>query len=77
MSENIVKQTAKELGMTYKELGEAVGYGEETISKASRTGTVSKSLQKAIELYLKTLELEKELEDYTTLKTVLLNITKP
>lgn len=74
---NIVKATAKELGMTYKQLGEAIGYGEETISKASRTGEVSKTMQKAIELYLETIELKKELQTFHTLKTLLTDITKP
>jgi len=33
---NIVKETAKELGMTQKELAERIGVHEETVSKWSR-----------------------------------------
>ena len=33
---NIVKQTAKELGMTQKQLAEYIGVSEETVSKWSR-----------------------------------------
>ncbi len=50
MSENIVKQTAKELGMTYKELAEAIGVSEGTLSNATSTGKVSKQLEKSLEL---------------------------
>ena len=31
-NDNIVKQTAKELGMTYKELAETIGYSEEILA---------------------------------------------
>ena len=65
---NIVKQTAKELGMTYKQLGEAIGYGEGTINKIASTGEVSQPIQKAIELYIETLELKKELQEYKDFK---------
>lgn len=77
MSENIVKATAKALGMTYKQLGDAVGYGEEAISKASRTGEVSKTLQKAIELYLETIELKNKLQTFDDLSVILTKIIKP
>ncbi len=70
MTENIVKQTAKELGMTYKELGEAIGYSEGTVNNSTR-GTVSKAMAKAIELYLENIELKKQLESTNTLKSVL------
>lgn len=78
MSENIVKATAKALGMTYKQLGDAVGYGEGTINNAAATGKVSEPLKKAIELYLETLELKKELQTLEQLKIIInsLVITK-
>jgi hypothetical protein len=71
--DNIVKLTCKELGITYKELGEAIGYSESAISNASR-GTVSDAMKKAIELYLKTLEQEKELQKLATLRITLKSI---
>jgi hypothetical protein len=71
MNENIVKATAKRLGMTYKELGEAIGYGEEAVSKASRTGEVSKAMAKAIELLLENGELKNKLSTIEELKAVL------
>lgn len=74
---NIVKKVCKELGLTYRELGEKIGYGEEAISKASRTGEISKTMQKAIELYLETLQLKKDLHTFNNLKDILNKITKP
>lgn len=71
MEDNIVKRTCKELGMTYKQLGEAIGYGEGAIKNASSTGKVSDQMIKAIELYEKTLELEKELEKSKKIKSAL------
>ena len=71
MKENIVKQTAKELGMTYKELAEAIGYGEDAVKKAAASGTVSVPMLKAIELVKKNKELEKEINDTSLLKDML------
>lgn len=62
MSENIVKKTAKDLGLTYKQLGEAIGYTESAIKTAIATDKVSEPMQKAIELYLETVALKKEIE---------------
>ena len=71
MSENIVKATAKRLGMTYRQLGEAVGYSEGAIKNAALATEISPSMQKAIELYLENLALKKELEACNTLKSAL------
>lgn len=60
MSENIVKSTCKDLGITYRELGKAIGYDGNILSNIASTGKVSEQLRKAIELYRKTLELAQE-----------------
>lgn len=67
---NIVKVTCQELGITYKELGEAIGYSESAISNASR-GKVSEQLSKAIELYIENIQLKKELEQSKKIKNTL------
>lgn len=69
--ENLIKKTAKELGMTYKELGEAIGYSESAISNSSRMDKPSEALQKAIMMYLENIELKKELEKFKLLKAIL------
>ena len=76
MEENIVKKTCKELGITYKQLGEAIGYKSDTVNSVASRGNVSESMQKAIELYLKTLEQEKELAQLNTLRSTLKEILK-
>jgi len=66
--ENIVKQTCKELGFTYKQLAEKIGYGEGALKRAASTNDVSEPMKKAIELYLKNLELEEALVDLKNLE---------
>ena len=57
--------------MTYKELGEAIGYGESAIKMAISKDKVSEPMQKAIKLYTKNIELEKELEKSNQIKSTL------
>lgn len=71
MNENLIKQTCKELGLTYRELGELIGYSESAINNASRQAKISEPLTKAILLYRENLELKKELQDFRTLKEIL------
>lgn len=71
--ENIIKRTCRRLNLTYAQLADEIGYGESAISNASR-GEVSKPMQKAIELYLQTLEQKKDLEKLETLKSTLKSI---
>lgn len=68
--QNIIKKTCKELGLTYAQLAEQIGYSEGNINKVASTGNISEPLKKAIELYLRNLELEKQLEDYEAFKTL-------
>lgn len=68
---NIVKETCKELGLTYKELGEAIGYSEPAIKKAVQTNKVSEPMQKAIDLYIETISLKEKLKNTTKLTEAL------
>ena len=74
--QNIIKQTCKELNLTYKQLGEAIGYGEEAISKASRTSNISTAMNKTLELYLKNLELKNRLKTLDTLSNIIKELSK-
>ena len=65
---HLVKKVSKELGLTYKELGEEIGYGESTLRKVVSENRMTKQLEKAIELYLKTLEFEKERDEINKIK---------
>ena len=65
---NLIKQTCKELNLTYKELGEAIGYGEGAVKNSASTGNVSEPMQHAIKMYRRILELEAEVADSEAVK---------
>lgn len=74
--ENLIKHTCRELGLTYKQLGEAIGYGEEAVSKAARTGNISATMNKALLLYLENLELKNKLKTLDTLSIIIKELSK-
>ena len=76
MSENLIKQTCKELNLTYKQLGEMIGYGEEAVSKAARTDNISATMNKALLLYLENLELKNKLKTLDTLSIIIKELSK-
>lgn len=65
MSENIVKQTAKELGMTQKELAEAIGAAEATVRNWSAGKEIPEWAIKSMEMLL---QIQKDKEIINTLK---------
>lgn len=68
---NIIKKTCKELGLTYAQLAEQIGYSESNLNKVASTGQISNQLTKVIELYLENLKLKKELENSNKIKQTL------
>lgn len=76
MEKNIVKSTCKELGITYKELGEAIGYGADSLRNIASKIEVSEQLTKVIALYKENITLKTKLQDYYNLKQTLKNLTK-
>ena len=74
--ENIVKKVCKDLGLTYKQLGEAIGVKESTLNKLASTGEVSEQIRKAIELYHENQQLKSKLDDIETLKRLLKDFFK-
>lgn len=74
--ENIVKKTCKELGLTYKQLGEKIGVAEGTIKQNAIKSNVSEQIAKALGILLENKELKKQLEETEQLKTILKNLTK-
>lgn len=69
-NENIVKQTCKELKLTYKQLGKLIGVSEGRVKQLA-ISEVGEQVQKSCEMVLKIYELEKELENYKILQNVL------
>lgn len=69
--QNIIKKTCKELGLTYKQLGEKIGVSESTLLSIASTGKISKQIETAVELYKKTIELEEKLANSEKIKETL------
>ncbi|MDD7474675.1 MAG: helix-turn-helix transcriptional regulator [Campylobacter coli] len=67
-NENLIKSTCKELGLTYKQLGEMIGYSESAIKNAA-VGNVSEPMRFAISQYFKIKKLEEKLKFYDGFKT--------
>lgn len=76
MSENIIKATCKELNLTYKQLGEAIGYSEAAIKAAIAKNEISEPMKRAIELYQETLNLKEQNKEFETFKAFFKNILK-
>ena len=70
---HLVKKVSKELGLTYKQLGEKIGYTEGNLKTLVSKNQVTNNLKKSIELYLETLELKKEIEESNNFKEVIRN----
>ena len=73
---HLVKKVSKEFGLTYKELGEEIGYSESMLRQAVSRNTISSQLQKTLELYLKVSNLEKELNKTNQVKDILRDFLK-
>ncbi len=69
--EHLVKRVSKELGLTYKELGEKIGYSESMLRQSVSKNIISNQLRKVIELYLKNIKLEKKINETEKVKDVL------
>ena len=76
MSENLIKQTCKELNLTYKQLGEMIGYSEAAIKAAIAKNEISEPMKRAIELYQETLNLKEQNKEFETFKAFFKNILK-
>jgi transcriptional regulator with XRE-family HTH domain len=74
--ENIVKRVCKELGLTYKQLGEKIGVAEGTIKQNAVKENVSEQITKALEILLENKELKEQLQETEQLKAILKNFTK-
>lgn len=68
---NIVKETAKELGMTYKELAEEIGIAEGTLTNAASTGKISKQLEKSLELLKENVQYKKDFKTLQNFKELI------
>ena len=73
---NLIKETCKSLGLTYRELGEKIGYSEGNLKTSVSKNQVSKQLETSIKLYLKNIELQKEIDNTKNFKKILKDFIK-
>ena len=71
LESNKIKSACIEQNLTYQQLADAVGVSESSLRSSVSTNKVSKQVEKSIEMHLKIIHLEKELEKSNTIKTVL------
>ncbi|MFY4690906.1 transcriptional regulator [Campylobacter jejuni] len=76
--ENIIKKTCKELGLTYRQLGELIGYNGDSLNTMANKNNdeLSTPLKRAIELYLETLDLKEKLKVLDTLSIIIKQLSK-
>ena len=60
---HLVKKVSKALGLTYKELGEEIGYSEGNLKRSVSKNELSLQLKKSLELYLEIVKLKKKDEE--------------
>ena len=68
---HLVKRISKELGLTYKELGEKIGYTEGSLRRSVSTNQTSSQLKKVLELYLEIRKLKEKEEQTKQIKELL------
>ena len=68
---HLVKRVSKELGLTYKELGEEIGYSESNLRRSVSTNQLSLQLKKALELYLENAKFKQKEQETKELKDIL------
>ncbi len=71
IEDNMIKIACIEQKLTYQQLADILGLSESSLRSAVSTNKVSKQVEKSIEMYLKIIQLEKELEKANTIKQVL------
>ena len=68
---HLVKKVSKELGLTYKELGEEIGYSEGNLRRSVSKNEISPQLKKALELYLEIIRLKEKEKNTDQVKAIL------
>jgi hypothetical protein len=71
IEDNMIKIACIEQKLTYQQLADILGLSESSLRSAVSTNKVSKQVEKSIEMYLKIIQLEKELEKANSIKQVL------
>ncbi|MCR2101158.1 helix-turn-helix domain-containing protein, partial [Campylobacter upsaliensis] len=73
---NIIKRVCKEQGLTYKQLGELIGYSESAIKSAMVKNEISEPMNKAVQMQLEIIKLKRELRLFKKFKNFIKQISK-
>ncbi|HEF9435585.1 helix-turn-helix transcriptional regulator [Campylobacter coli] len=76
MAAQEIKEFCKEQGLTYKQLGELIGYSESAIKSAIAKDEVSEPMSKAIQMQLEINQLKKELQEFENFKNFIKQLSK-
>ena len=68
---HLVKKVSKELGLTYKELGEEIGYSESILRQSVSKSKISSQLKRVLELYMETIKLKQEKKETEKMKDLI------
>lgn len=68
---NPIKRVSKDLGFTYAQIAERIGYTEDAIKKAALSSEVSKPMAKALEMMQKNIDYERVFESQKQLKSLI------
>jgi len=74
VDKNPIKMICRDHRLTYAQLSEHIGYGEEAISKAARTGELSRPMAKSIDLFTQNMQLLEENKTLDELKILLARV---
>ena len=66
---HLIKRVCKKLNISYKELGEAIGYGDGSLRKSVSENKISHQLYKSIELYIELLSIKTDNPELMNLLT--------
>lgn len=73
---NIIKRVCKEQGLTYRQLGDLIGYSESAIKSAMVKDEISEPMNKAIQMQLEIIRLKRELQQFVKFKNFIKQISK-
>ena len=73
---HLIKRVSKELGLTYQELGQEIGYSEGALRGAVSRNQLSGQLKKAIELYLEIIKFKEKEEKSKRTKALIATYSK-
>ena len=76
MTAQELKDFCKSQNLTYKELGELIGYSESAIKSALAKNEISEPMTRAIQMQLEITDLKKQLKEFDDFKDFIKRVCK-